>query len=164
MIATGGCMGHWGAVALLALVATACGGRRGVSIDPDREMVGSRWNAVLATSKQLAGAVQVRGSGWMAGKPSDTTKTRAFASVQNAVPGGEHPWHVHVGQCGNDRGVLGPAEAYEPLRVGGNGEAESTAELPLSVPIAGQYFINVHASRNNMGTIIACGNLAPPSR
>ena len=100
----------------------------------------------------------------MAGEKDDTAKTRAFASIQNAVPGGEHPWHVHMGQCGNDRGILGPADAYEPLRVGGNGKAEASAELPLPMPSAGQYFINVHASRNNMGTIIACGNLAPPSR
>ncbi len=148
----------------LALLTAACGGRRGVEIDPNRELVGDRWNATLATSAALAGAVQVKGTGWMAGEEDDTTKTRAFASIQNAVPGGEHPWHVHMGQCGNDRGILGPADAYEPLRVGGNGKAEASAELPLPMPIAGQYFINVHASRNNMGTIIACGNLAPPSR
>jgi hypothetical protein len=152
--------------ALLAfsLSAAACGGGRGVEIDPNRELVGSRWNATLATPNQLAGAVQVKGTGWMAGEEGDTSRTRAFVALQNAVPGGEHPWHVHLGQCGNDRGILGPADAYEPLRVGGNGEAEASAELPLAVPVSGQYFVNVHASRNNMGTIIACGNLAPPSR
>ena len=159
-------MGYRGAGALfaLALLGTACGGRRGVEIDPNRELVGDRWNATLATSAALAGAVQVKGSGWMAGDEDDTAKTRAFASIQNAVPGGEHPWHVHMGQCGNDRGILGPPDAYKPLRVGGRGEAEASAELPMPMPIAGQYFINVHASRNNLGTIIACGNLAPPSR
>jgi hypothetical protein len=157
-------MRHTGAAALLALAATACGGGRNVEIDPGRELVGTRWNASLATPTQLAGAVQVKGTGWMAGEEDDTAKTRAFVAVQNAVPGGEHPWHVHLGQCGNDRGIFGPADAYDPLRVGGNGKAEAGAELPLPVPIAGQYFVNVHASRNNMGTIIACGNLAPPSR
>jgi hypothetical protein len=157
-------MRHTGAAVLLLLAAAACGGGRGVEIDPDRELVGSRWNASLATPTQLAGAVQVKGNGWMAGEEDDAGKTRAFVSVQNAVPGGEHPWHVHLGQCGNDRGILGPADAYDPLRVGGNGEAEAGAELSLPMPVAGQYFINVHASRNNMGTIIACGNLAPPSR
>jgi hypothetical protein len=30
------------------------------------------------------------------------------------------------------------------------------------MPTSGQYYINVHASANNMATIIACGNLAPP--
>ena len=157
-------MRHSGAATLLALALAACGGGGGIEIDPNRELVGTRWNAVLATPEQLAGAVQVKGMGWMAGEEDDTTETLAFVTVQNAVPGGEHPWHVHLGQCGSDRGILGPADAYEPLRVGGNGQAEAKAELPLPVPIAGQYFINVHASRNNMGTIIACGNLAPPSR
>lgn len=159
-------MRHPGVLTLLpfALAVSACGGGRGTEIDPNREMVGSRWNAVLSTPTSLVGAVEVKGSGWMAGDEKDRAESRAFIAIENAVPGGEHPWHVHVGQCGNDRGILGPADAYEALEVGGNGKAESSAELPLPAPIAGQYFINVHASRNNMGTIIACGNLAPPSR
>ena len=159
-------MRHSEAAILLgvALATTACGGGRNVEIEPDQAVVGSRWNAILATPANLAGAVQVKGSGWMAGEKGDTTKTRAFVSIQNAVPGGEHPWHVHLGQCGNDRGILGPADAYGPLQVGSNGQAQESAVLPLPVPVAGQYFVNVHASRNNMKTIIACGNLAPPSR
>jgi hypothetical protein len=159
-------MRYLGAAALLAfgLAGAACGRGRSTEIDPNRELVGSRWNAILATPTQLAGAVEVKGTGWMAGQEGDTTRTSAFVAIQNAVPGGEHPWHVHLGQCGSDRGILGPANAYQPLRVGGSGEAQELVELPLPVPVAGQYFINVHASRNNMGTIVACGNLAPPSR
>ncbi len=149
-------------LALAALGTAACGGGSRVEIDPNREMIGDRWNASLATSTQLAGAVQVKGMGWMAG--DDTAKTRAFASIENAVPGGEHPWHVHRGRCGVDRGIFGPADAYDPLRVDGKGRAEASAELPVAVPTSGEYFINVHASANNMGTILACGNLAPPSR
>jgi hypothetical protein len=158
-------MSYSGAATLLglALAGAACGGKS-INIDPDREAVGTRWNATLATSQQMAGAVQVKGSGWMAREDNDTTETRAFVSIQNAVPGGEHPWHVHMGQCGNDRGIFGPADAYEPLQVGSNGEAQESAVLQVPEPVAGQYFINVHASRNNMGAIIACGNLAPPSR
>jgi hypothetical protein len=158
-------MTHSGAAALVAtaLAVAACGGGRQVEIDPKGE-IANRWHATLSTPSQLAGAVQVKGTGWMTGKEDDTNETLAFVRVENAVPGGQHPWHVHLGQCGEDRGILGPANAYEPLEVEGNGQAESTAELPLPVPVAGQYFINVHASRNNMGTTIACGNLAPPSR
>ena len=158
-------MTHSGAAILLglALAAGACGGKN-VEIDPESEMVGTRWNATLATPTQLAGAVQVKGTGWMSGEKDDATETRAFVLIQNAVPGGEYPWHVHLGQCGNDRGIFGAAGAYEPLRVGSSGQAQETAELQVPAPVAGQYFINVHASRNNMGTIIACGNLAPPSR
>ena len=159
-------MRHSGAAALiaLALAGAACGGGKNVEIDPDRELVGSRWNAILSSPNQLAGVVEVKGTGWMAADGKDATKTRAHVAIANAVPGGEHPWHVHLGQCGSDRGIFGSPDAYEPLDVGGNGRAESNAELRVPVPVAGQYFINVHASRNNMRTIIACGNLAPPSR
>ncbi|HEY7612665.1 MAG TPA: hypothetical protein VH764_06715 [Gemmatimonadales bacterium] len=160
-------MTHSGAAACLALAlaSTACGGgRRDIEIDPNRELVGGRWNAILSTPKQLAGAVQLKGNGWMGPEDENTSKTRAHVAIANAVPGGEHPWHVHLGQCGNDRGIFGPPNAYQPLEVGKDGRAESEAELPVAFPVAGQYFINVHASRNNMGTIIGCGNLAPPSR
>jgi hypothetical protein len=159
-------MRYWGAAAWLALAvaSTACGGRKEIGIDPNREVVGSRWNAVLSTPKQLAGAVQVKGTGWIGADDENASKTRAHVSIANAVPGGEHPWHVHLGQCGNDRGIFGPPDAYQALQVDKNGNAESEADLAVPFPVAGQYFINVHASRNNMSTIIACGNLAPPSR
>ena len=148
----------------LALAATACGGGKNVEINPDRESVAGRWNAVLSTPANLAGAVQVKGSGWLAADEDESTRARAFVSIQNAVPGGEHPWHVHLGQCGNDQGIFGAAGAYEPLRVGSGGQAQETTVLQVPPPVVGQYFINVHASRNNMQTTIACGNLAPPNR
>ena len=151
-------------LAVLTLGVAACGGGPKTQIDPNREDVGTRWNAIIATSPGLVGALQVKGTGWMAPKDRDSTQTRAYVAIENAVPGGEHPWHVHVGRCGNDRGIFGPADAYPPLRVGGNGKAESRADLPVPVPSSGEYFINIHASVNNMRTIIACGNLAPPSR
>jgi hypothetical protein len=153
-----------GLVAILLTLAGCGGGGRAVEINPREQLVGTRWNATLATPAQMEGATQVRGNGWMGVGDGDSLRTRAHVSITNAVPGGRHPWHVHVGRCGNDQGIFGAAEAYEPLEVGGNGQAESTAELNVPVPREGQYFINVHASPNNMGTTIACGNLAPPSR
>lgn len=147
-----------------SLTLAACGGGRPVEINPQEHVVGTRWNATLATPAALAGATQVKGTGWMGAGGGDSTRTEAHVSIVNAVPGGRHPWHVHVGQCGNDQGIFGPAGAYEPLTVGGDGQAESTAELQVPPPTSGQYFVNVHASPNNMGTIVACGNLAPPSR
>jgi hypothetical protein len=150
---------------ITSLTLAACGGgRRPVEINPQEQMAATRWHATLATPANMAGATQVRGNGWMGASDEDSTRTRAHISITNAVPGGRHPWHVHVGQCGNDQGIFGPAEAYQPLTVGDNGEAQSTAELAVPVPSVGQYFINVHASANNMGTTIACGNLAPPIR
>jgi hypothetical protein len=159
-------MTHSRAVGLLFCLSglVACGGGGGVEIDPEREVAANRWNAILSTPNQLAGVVQIKGSGWMMGDQKDPGETMAFVSIANAVPGGEHPWHVHLGRCGVDRGIFGPAKNYRPLRVDGKGRAEAKAELPVPAPSAGEYFINVHASVNNMRTILACGNLAPPSR
>jgi hypothetical protein len=148
----------------LALVLLSCGGRQPVEINPDAQSVATRWNGTLSSPPELAGVSAVRGSGWMAANPKDPGQTQAYISISNAVPGGLHPWHVHRGQCGSDQGVLGPADAYKPLKVSGDGKASANAELPIPLPKSGSYFLNVHASRSNMSTIVACGNLAPPAR
>lgn len=152
--------------AVFAIAAVSgCGGRRAVEINPEEQGVAAgRWNATLVTPPELAGAMQVKGMAWMAAKDEDSTETEAGVSISNAAPGGVHPWHVHIGRCGMDQGILGPAGAYKPLKVDDDGRAKASAELALPVPRAGQYFVNVHASANNMRTIIACGNLAPPVR
>ena len=139
-----------------------CGGHS-VHIDPKAQPVANQWNAVLATPAGLAGAIQEHGTGWMAPNPKDTAQVQAHVEITNAAPGGVHPWHVHRGQCGNDMGVLGPPDSYPPLKVGGDGSAKADAKMPMPMPAAGEYFISVHASAQNMNTIVACGNLAPPS-
>jgi hypothetical protein len=149
-------------VSVLALV--SCGGRQPVEINPNTQSVATGWNGTLSTPSQLAGALQIRGQAWMASDEKNTDQTRAQVEIANAAPGGVHPWHVHRGQCGSDQGILGPADAYEPLEVDGEGRARASAELPMALPRSGSFFVNVHASSRNMGTIVACGNLAPPSR
>ena len=83
-------------------------------------------------------------------------------TISNATPGGIHPWHVHRGRCGDNGPIVGDAAAYKPLAVDGNGNASSTARLNVTLPDSGNYYVNVHALATNMGTIISCGNLAPP--
>ena len=151
-------------LALAAIALASCGGHQSVEINPDTQPVASRWNGVLATPAELTGIVQVRGQAWMGPDPKNLDKTQASVSISNAVPGGQHPWHVHRGQCGTDQGILGPADAYPPLKVEKDGRASATATLPIAFPKTGDFFVNVHASSKNMSTIVACGNLAPPAR
>ena len=151
-------------LAIAALTLGSCGGRQPVEINPDAQSIATRWNGTLSSPPELAGVADIRGSAWMAADVKDPNQTRAHVEIGNAVPGGRHPWHVHRGQCGRDQGVLGPADAYKPLKVESNGRASSTSDLPLALPKTGDYFVNVHASARNMSTIVACGNLAPPAR
>jgi hypothetical protein len=143
---------------------TACGGRQPVEINPNAQSVATRWNGTLSAPPELAGVSQIRGQGWMGADPEEQGQARAHVEISNAVPGGRHPWHVHRGQCGADQGIFGPADAYKPLKVEGNGRAQEDAVLSVALPRSGSYFINVHASAGNMKTIVACGNLAPPAR
>jgi hypothetical protein len=151
-----------GLIAFAAL--TACGGRQAVEIDPNSVSVATRWHGTLSAPPELAGVSQIRGQGWMGADAKEPGQTRAHVEISNAVPGGRHPWHVHRGQCGADQGIFGPADAYKPLKVDGDGRAQEDAELSVALPRSGGYFINVHASASNMKTIVACGNLAPPAR
>jgi hypothetical protein len=155
---------HCSGLAVLGLVLIACGGRQPVELNPDAQSVATRWNAVLSTPPELAGVASLKGQGWVAADPKKQGQIIAHVSISNAVPNAQHPWHVHRGECGSDQGIAGPADAYEPLKVDGDGRAEETATLATSLPRSGRYFINVHASASNMSTIVACGNLAPPAR
>jgi len=149
--------------ACMIILLASCGRGRASQINVAEMGVGERWNAILGTPAELVGAVQVTGTGWMM---ADATPegTRAGITISNATPGGEHPWHIHVGRCGSNGTIFGDAKAYRPLKIGGSGKAEAVARLTVPLPRSGEYYINVHASAANLGTIIACGNLAPPMR
>lgn len=151
-------------LAVYAVTLASCGGRQPVEINPDAQSVATRWNGTLAGPPELAGVSDVRGQAWMAADPKNADQIRAHVQISNAVPGGVHPWHVHRGSCGSDQGIFGPADAYKPLDVEGNGRAVSDAELSMKLPRTGNFFVNVHASSKNMKTTVACGNLAPPAR
>jgi hypothetical protein len=155
---------HLVGLTLLSFALMSCGGGKPVEMNPDAQNMASRWNAVLTTPAQLAGVADIRGQGWVATDPKNQAQILAHVSISNSVPKAVHPWHVHRGECGSDQGVAGPADAYPPLKVKDDGQAEATANLATSLPRSGRYFVNVHASPKNMSMIVACGNLAPPAQ
>lgn len=125
--------------------------------------VNSRWNGTLASPANLAGAVQMKGSVSMT-PGLNSADTRISLDLSNASPGGVHPWQVRAGQCGADEGVFGSADQYHALKVDDQGNATSSATVPIAMPTEGRYYASVGASAANPETIVACGNLAPPSR
>jgi hypothetical protein len=123
----------------------------------------ARWSGTLASTANLAGAVQMKGSAAMT--PGSNGGTTAVSiDLSNASPGGVHPWQVRRGQCGIDDGVFGVADAYKTLRVDEQGRAASSVTVPLVMPTEGRFYVSVAASAANPETIVACGNLAAASR
>jgi hypothetical protein len=155
-------------VTLAILTFTACNAFHhdpAVQVSAQDATLNSRWHANLASPASLAGAVQMNGSASMAPSPSGTSTTITL-NLANASPGGRHPWAVHLGQCGAgmDDGVFGPSDAYKTLEIASNGNANGTAMVSIQTPSTGSYFVVVLASTANFETIVACGNLAPPTQ
>jgi hypothetical protein len=123
----------------------------------------TRWQASLVTPSALSGAVQVSGTAWM--QPSVKGEgTRVSLKIGNATPGGVHPWDIRRGQCGTDEGEFRSGIAYKSLKIDDQGKGESFTIVPGDAPTSGNYFVSVYASAANTGTVVACGNLAPPAR
>jgi hypothetical protein len=114
-----------------------------------------QWTATLAS---LSGS-SVTGSA-TAGPGETAEQTRASVTISGAEPGAVHPWHIHSGRCGDNGPIVGPASAYPPLNANAQGAASVTANLPYATPASGSYYVNVHRSPTEMGTIVACGNLS----
>jgi hypothetical protein len=156
----------WFLLAVSAFALTACNPfhhKQAVEVSTKDVNLNLRWHANLASPAGLAGAVQMNGSATMApgSRPGTTTVSLDLA---NATPGGVHPWQLHRGQCDADEGVFGPAEAYQPAKVGKDGRASASATVPLETPTTGSYFVIVRASAANPEMTVACGNLAPPTQ
>lgn len=155
-------------VTLALVTSTACNPlhhSQAVQVSAQDATLNSRWHANLASPASLAGAVQMNGSASMAPSPSGTSTTITI-NLANASPGGSHPWAIHMGQCGigMDSGVFGTSDAYKTLEVQSDGAASGAATVPVQTPSTGSYFVVVLASTANFETIVACGNLAPPTQ
>lgn len=114
-----------------------------------------QWTATLGpqSGTNVAGTATVSSG-------DNAAQTRASVNLTGADSGAVHPWHVHSGRCGDNGPIVGPASAYPPLTVAGDGTATVTATLPFATPMSGSYYVNVHRSATEMGTIVSCGNLS----
>jgi CHRD domain-containing protein len=89
----------------------------------------------------------------------DASSTHATVSLTGGDAGATYPWHVHSGKCGDNGGVVGVASAYTPITISKSGSGKVDVTLPFAIPDNGSYYINIHKSASDMGTIVSCGNL-----
>jgi hypothetical protein len=160
----------YAAAAVGTLAAAACNPFRSplkqapvVQVSARDANINTRWHGTLSSPSALAGAVQMKGAVAMA-PGSKSGDTYVSVDLANASPGGVHPWQLHRGQCGADEGVFGMASAYKSLTVDDQGRANGSVTVPLVMPTTGNFFVSLGASAANPETIVACGNLAPPTQ
>ncbi len=84
-----------------------------------------------------------------AGKTS-TTVTIALAGA----PSGAQPAHIHKGSCTKLGAVTYPLSSVV------DGKSTTTVKAPMAELLAGGLAVNVHKSTNDMGTYVACADLA----
>jgi len=150
-------------VALVTLAACNPFHREPVSEVRRDANVNSRWRASLVSPAALSGVVQMQGTASM--QPTGSGEgTLLSVSLSNATPGGVHPWQVRRGHCGADQGAFNSVAAYQPLKIGDDGRGQSGTTVAGITPEIGDFFVTVSASAANPETVVACGNLAPPSR
>jgi hypothetical protein len=162
----------WLAIVWVALVApevTACAALGGSAApaaqvaDRNTEAnVGSRWHVAFVspdTSTRRAGM-----DGWASMRSgASRANTSVLLNVTHATPGSVLPWQLHHGRCDADRGIYGPASAYEPLTVDAEGRGAGQATVRMPLPAEGPFFVRVAASMAAPDSIIACGDLVPPA-
>lgn len=114
-----------------------------------------KWSAKLAPQggTKVSGTVSVE-----PGK--DASSTHATVTITDGDPGATYPWHVHSGKCGDNGGVVGQASAYTPIKIDKSGKGKVDVTLPFAIPDNGAYYVNIHHSPSDMGTIVSCGDMS----
>ena len=140
-------------IGIVTLAACTVSTENGIDVDPITDRIGD-WEASLAAqgNSGVLGAVAAR---------SAAATSAASITISGATPGARHPWHIHRGTCGSNGAIVGSAAAYPVLEVGSNGIASASAQLDVHLDEGGLYYVNVHRSPTDLGTIVSCGALRP---
>lgn len=84
---------------------------------------------------------------------ADTTVV--VVSLQGLSADGVHPAHLHAGDCGSGGGIVVPLADVE----GADGLGVSLVATPFADIVDGDHYLNVHLSPENLGVIVACGEV-----
>jgi hypothetical protein len=122
-------------------------------------------SVAIAAPMKWGGKLMPQGGTTVAGSVSvepgsGASSTHATVTITGGEAGVTYPWHVHSGKCGDNGAVVGQAGAYTPIKIGKDGNGKVDVTLPFAIPDNGAYYVNIHKSATDMGTIVSCGNLS----
>ena len=120
----------------------------------------AQFSAVAAATSSLTVALQQQNGSGESGNAA-LTQTGSDVTVVislKGAPAKAQPAHIHDGTCANLKGV-----AY-PLTSVVNGSSTTVVKgVTIDKLLGGAYAINIHKSSDDLGTYVACGNIAPQS-
>jgi uncharacterized surface protein with fasciclin (FAS1) repeats len=85
----------------------------------------------------------------------DTRNSTVTVLMQGTPAGGKHPMHFHAGNCDSNGDVVIPLNDLD----GTTGTSRTIVEVPYGTIVGGDHYLNIHASAEDMGTIVACGEV-----
>ena len=85
---------------------------------------------------------------------TDMGNGQTQVSVRITPTSGDHPAHIHSGNCGPTLGAV-----VYPLTNVQNGTSTTVVETSLADVQTGGFAINLHESPTNIPTYVACGNI-----
>ena len=81
--------------------------------------------------------------------------TLVTVQLRGTAEDGDHPVHLHSGDCGSGGGVVIPLNNVN----GANGQSITLANAPLAVILTGNHYLNIHLSGSDIATVVACGEV-----
>lgn len=112
-----------------------------------------RWAAELEAGPRFG---DVRGEVFAVQVEGGTT---AQLQLEGGSPGAVHPWHVHAGSCASRGEIAGETTDYPPIELDEDGSGSATALVASGLEADESYHVNVHLATDQIGTVIACGDL-----
>jgi len=98
----------------------------------------------------VSGAVQVT-------EDPRTGGARVAITLEGTPDGGVHPAHFHVGDCGSNGPIVVPLNNVN----GDSGSSVTETEASFEEITESDHYINIHLSPEDLGTIVACGEVGP---
>lgn len=132
------------AIAIVALLAV-------VSLAGARSVAAAEGDTLVIDLEELNDS-GVSGTATLTDNGDGTTTV----SIEVSGATGGHPAHIHNGTCDD----LDPNPLYPLTTVDENGTSETDVPYTLDDLLANPTAINLHESDTNLGTYIACGNIA----
>lgn len=125
----------------------------------------ARWEANLRATLQRTGRLtattrnKTTGSVFMSQAGHDRIRVRITVATASH-DGSDLKWAILPGRCGSNMMPIAPVEQFPTIEVSPNGRGEVDRVLPLTMPVTGQYHVNVYRGGAYLDNVLTCGNLS----